>query len=175
MLRSLLMCFLFLPLIAWADVEECHIHKTHSINFRDYKTKDVLEIAVGPGPCDTAVMSLLIRSVHGDVFYSYNARFAPHVTADALDPNFDKFIQPFLDNLITESAKKGRDMPKYNKLDARNGFIKLHVGKKQYEQLRSQHVPLFFHPNSYNGWQYIIYDRKTGRGKRIASGLSDGM
>ena len=171
-MRRAILVTLFL-FTGYAQAEEsssCHIHKTHSINFRSYEVKDILELSVSPGPCATATMTLIIKSEYGEIFYTYAGRFAPHVTSDSADPNFHKFIDPFINNLITDAAKKSKDMPKYIRQDAANGFIKLHIKQKFYNDLRVRHLPLFYHPNNHNGWQYVMFDKKTGQGKLLVSG-----
>lgn len=171
MRRIIFLLFILVsPTLYAEDDATCHIHKSQAIHFRNYKVKDVLELSVGPGPCSTAIMTLNIRSDEGEVFYTYASRFATHVTPDPYDPNFRKFIEPFLKNLETDAQKNAKYLPEYYPQDAKLGLIKLHIGKNAYKNLRLRHLPVFFQPNSSEGWQYVIYDKKTRKGKLIVSG-----
>lgn len=178
LIYMLLFISLTAPGVAHSDDEygeerkvDCHMHKTWQINFRNFEYKDVVELSVPPGPCETVVMTLIVRSDDGeDIYYMYGRRFAPHVTFDTEDPNFHKFIEPYLKNLHTHMQKNSKMLPKYHKQDAANGLIKLHVSLKEYRSLRRQHIPLFYHLVSHDRWQYVRYDAKKRRARVIVSG-----
>lgn len=177
MYRMIIFALLLVSPSVYADEEEgiCHIHKSLPIHFRSFKVKDILELSVGPGPCATAIMTLNIRSDEGDVFYTYASQFALHVVPDPNDPNFDKFIEPFLKNLETGAQKNARDMPKYYKQDEANGLIKLHVKRNSYKAMRLRHVPMLYHLTSHDRWQYVMFNKKKSGARVVVSGELGGM
>src|SRR5262249_49324533 len=69
----------------------CAVQKARDVGFRTMAPSDALEVAVGPGPCHTASLTIILRAKDdGTILYSYVAPLRRHIGLSTDDP--DAFV-----------------------------------------------------------------------------------
>lgn len=150
----------------------CHLHRSQEVSFRNHSSKDILEISIGGGPCYSATMTIVIRTEHGEILYSYVAPFKRHIAVDWRDNDLDKDAERFVDRTIAKAMGTTANLPPFLEpeayYEANDGSIE--VPKAEYEKLRKEARPMFYHMTYYEGWQFVVYDEKERKSRVIVSG-----
>lgn len=149
----------------------CPIQKARAVSFRDAAAADVMEVSIGTGPCERATLTIVIRSDLGHIVYSYVAPFKQHV-ADWYVPDLDKEAASFVNQLLERGIGSSADLPPWEEPEA---YEQKHAGtidvsREVYEDLRAKPRPMLSHPTYYEGWQYVVYDRRTGKSVVVLTG-----
>jgi hypothetical protein len=154
-----------------APPPNCQVQKAREIGFRSATAKDVLEIIVGTGPCETATLTIVIRSDVGHILYSYVEKFEQHVVHSEQDPLHTKPIA-FVDDLLARGVGSTADLPPWLEPEAyeQKHAGEVQVSKEEYERLRANPRPMFTHPIYHEGWRSIVWDEKEDESLAIVSG-----
>jgi len=151
----------------------CEVQKSRAVSFRSAGAKDVLEVSVGPGPCLTARLTIVIRSDAGRVLYTYEQGFEQHVVHTEQDPLHLQAV-PFVDRMLAEGVGTSATLPPWQVADA---YEAEHMGmvlidRATYERLRSMPLPLFWHPTYHEGWRSVVWDQAAGKTVTVVEGGS---
>lgn len=149
---------------------ECHIHETRAVSFRDAQAKDVLEISIGTGPCETATLTIVIRVEDtGQILYSYNAPVRQHVVeSTTLKDDAKMFVAGEIKSPLTLSS----DLPPFTDTEtyAEEHSAGIAIPKAEYEALRQKPRPVYSHPTYFEGWRSVVIDDTTGTAKVVVEG-----
>lgn len=151
----------------------CEVHKSRAVSFRSAKASDVMDVAVSPGPCAQATLTITIRSDAGRVLYAYRQSFEQHVVHTDTDPLHLQAV-PFVDRLIADGVDSSATLPPWQEPDA---YEAQHAGvilidRAAYERLRTSPRPLFSHPTYFEGWRSVVWDEAKGQAVTIIEGGS---
>lgn len=91
----------------------CHMHKSRDVSFRNATSKDVLDVSIGTGPCYAATLTIIVRSVTGEVLYSYVAPFKRHTATHWEDRELDREAAQFVDDVIAGGIQSSASLPPY--------------------------------------------------------------
>jgi hypothetical protein len=158
---------------AEAPGPSCEVRKAGGVSFRSATARDVLEVSVGPGPCATARLSIMIRSDGGRVLYDYAQGFAQHVVYTDQDPLHLQAV-PFVDRLIADGVEMSDRLPPWQAPDAYEAehLAMILIDRAAYERLRQVARPLFSHPTYHEGWRSVVWDEARGKSVTVVEGGS---
>jgi hypothetical protein len=145
-----------------SEYPACAVQQGRDVGFRSEKLVDVLEVAIGPGPCHTASFTIILRTKDdGAILYSYVAPLRRHIGVSPEDPEvFMQRVKALVDEVVATKMGSTRDLPPWPRSDAERDAMgdEILISKQAYEALRAKPRPMFEHANHYEGWQTIIYD-----------------
>jgi hypothetical protein len=157
-----------------AKYPTCHIHKSKDVHFQNGRSKDVLEVSIGTGPCYSATLSVIIRSEFGTVLYSYVAPFKRHVVTHWADRRLAADATNFVDDLVANGMRPTSELPVFQEPedfnDETNGEIQ--VPRSVYEKLRLDRRSMIFHLTGYETWQYAFFDESAEKSVIVIIGGS---
>jgi hypothetical protein len=152
----------------------CAVQKARDVGFRSAAALDVLEVAVGPGPCHTASLTIILRAKDdGAILYSYVAPLRRQIGISPQDP--EAFVQramAVVDEIAGNKLGSTADLPPWQEPNAYHSEhgAEVKISRQAYEALRKKPQPLFEHPNHYEGWQIVVYDAAKEEGVIILAG-----
>jgi hypothetical protein len=148
------------------------MHESKPVAFRNPTANDVLELAIGTGPCSVATLTIIVRHAEsGQILYSYVERFEQH-TVPAEDRDLLAEAKTFIAGELQTAMGKASELPPWLEPEA---YEQEHQGsimieKAQYEALRATEQPLLSHPTYYEGWRMVVFDEKTGEAITVVEG-----
>ena len=149
----------------------CPMQKSREVSYRSATAKDVLEVAIGAGPCADATLTIVVRSDSGRVLYSYSNPFEQHVVRDEKEP-LEIEAKRLVDGLIADGVGSTAELPPWlppEQYEQQHQAAIL-VPRQRYEDLRTHPRPMLSHLTYFEGWRSVVYDEKTGASLEIVSG-----
>lgn len=165
---------LLIPIIAFAGgYPTCDVIKETHVLFSSSKIKDRLSIEIKGQPCYEADLIIRITNIHGKILYDYSAPFKPHVATQWDDPKLDEDAEKLADQVIKENNFQSSEflsawMPEDEYYE--KNYQEIKVSKAYYEKLRQKKWITFTHPNHYEGWQVIVFDREQQKVVLVSTG-----
>jgi guanyl-specific ribonuclease Sa len=155
------------PQKAAAKYPGCNVEKTAYIHFRNTTETDVLRIKISGDPCYEAILHISITTKDGKNLYQYQAPYKPHTAIHWEDLEVPKDPEALIELVLKGGVfRRGKDLPAFTSKEQfyDDYYNELTTEQRNYEKLRSTQKPLFWHPTHYESWNYVVYDKKQGRG-----------
>ncbi len=147
----------------------CEYSLEKKISFRSANASDLVKVAIGPGACHSAQLTISVRTKEGKTLYRYQAPFKKHTAVSWEDADLPKVAKKFVEDTANDAIVSDAEMPVPVTRDAlteENHFL-LVVSRTTYDRLRRTRQPVFYHATYYEGGVFLIFDPNTKRVARV--------
>ena len=140
----------------------CRFSVRRQIPFSSPTAQDRLTVSIGAGPCHSARLSFVVTSAQGGVLYRYVAPFKRHVSTPWDDPELPRIARQFVDDTALGALVPKTELPSAKpESDAEDADGMLAVPAPVFQRLIGSGQPMLYHPTSYKGGQYVVFDPVT--------------
>src|SRR5262249_52739620 len=135
-----------------ANDPPCQYSVSRQIPFTSPSAKERLTVAIGPGACHSAELSIVVRSERGKVLYSYVAPFKEHVATPWDEPSLPESARQFVNDTAAHALVAEGDLPAPKpEGEAEEGEAVLAVPASVFKRLVSSKQPMLCHATYYEG------------------------
>ena len=138
----------------------CQLSVSRGISFSGPSALDNMTISIGPGPCHSAQLTLVIKDKRQRILYRYDAPFKRHTATQWDEPSLPDEARKLIDDMARDVVAARSEVPRPDPEGqiAEGGSAELLVPSLVFNRLISGKQPVLYHPTYYEGGQYVIYD-----------------
>lgn len=174
--RTPLWLCLWLPVcmpLAADEALACQHEELAQVAFTAPDAADRLQVLVTGNPCREASVIIRLHSADGREIYHYQGELMAHLPFVIYEPELQPLVAYFAQKVVRDGfIRSTADLPPWQPVeiyyDHTNDIIV--VPEPEYEALRQQRRPIFWHATGGATWVHLVYSPESGQARLIMRG-----